>query len=81
MRDVYLLDNAAGAALVDAYYHVSPAVASVVAKSPVLAAMVRVLLVPVVFASRLVLQMPLLTMAVLSLASLGGVLRRRRRNS
>lgn len=58
VRDAYLLDSAAGAALVDAYYRVSPAIANAVAQSPVLAAAVRVALVPVVFAGKLALSLP-----------------------
>ena len=78
VRDTYLLNNAVGTALVDAYYHVSPAIANVVAKSPALAATVRVLLTPVVFASKLVLAMPACGMALASLAGLVAVVRRRR---
>src|SRR5690606_25481263 len=49
VRDTYLLNNAVGSAFVDTYYHVSPAIADTVAGSPVLAAAVRVVLVPVIF--------------------------------
>ena len=58
LRDACLLNNAAGTAFVDAYYHASPMIADVIAKSPVLAGIVRVLLVPVVLAARMILAMP-----------------------
>src|SRR5690606_614405 len=67
VRDSYLLDNAAGTFFVDAYYHVSPAIADVVAQSPVLAAVVRVLLVPVVFIGNLAIEAPAL-LALLALS-------------
>lgn len=58
MRDTYLLDTALGTAFVDAYYSVSPVLAGVVAKSPVLSALVRMVLVPVIALCKLVLAMP-----------------------
>ncbi len=61
VRDTYLLESAVGSAFVDAYYRVSPAVADVVAGSPFLAALVRVLLIPVVFLGKVALAMPTLT--------------------
>lgn len=57
-RDAYLLSNPVGTAFADLYYHVSPAIADVIAKSPVLAALVRMVLVPVIFLAKLVLAMP-----------------------
>jgi hypothetical protein len=62
-RDTYLLSSSAGTAFVDAYYHVSPFIANVVAQSPFLAAVVRLLLVPVIF----VLKTPLTMMVLLSI--------------
>ena len=80
VRDTFMLDNAAGTALVDTYYRVSPAIADVVAQSPVLAALVRVLLVPVIFLGKVALAMPHLTaLAGLSLGA-AYMLRRRRRS-
>jgi len=80
LRDTYLLDNAAGAAFVDMYYRVSPAVATIVAKSPVLAAAVRLALVPVIWSAKLLLALPapsvLLAVAIAGMAVL---LARRRR--
>jgi hypothetical protein len=60
VRDTFLLDNAIGTALVDAYYHASPMIADAVAASPALAAVVRVLLVPVVFLGKVALNAPAL---------------------
>ena len=78
VRDTYLLNSAAGTAFVDAYYHVSPAIADVVAKYPVVAAGVRIVLVPVIWAAKLVMAMPavsaLLAFTLVALATL----RRRR---
>lgn len=81
-RDEYLLSNAAGTAFVDAYYTVSPAIADVVAQSPVLAAGVRLALTPVVWMSKLLLVSPSLAAAVALLVA-GFFFRRRRarRNS
>jgi len=79
VRDTYLLDNAAGTAFVDAYYHVSPAIADVVAQSPVLAAIIRVMLVPVIFLSKLALASPtLFGLMMLSMAAMVIVRRKRR---
>jgi hypothetical protein len=77
VRDTYLLDNAVGSAFVDTYYRVSPAIADAVAQSPVLAAAVRLALVPVIFLGKLALLMPA-PMALLALA-LGAVCLLRRR--
>lgn len=79
VRDSYLLDSAVGTALVDTYYRVSPAIADVVAQSPVLAAIVRMLLVPVVFCSNLVLAMPKLTTLLAVLCGLAYLAYRRSR--
>ena len=48
LRDAYLLNNAAGAAFVDAYYRFSPPIADFVARHPVAAATTRVLLTPII---------------------------------
>ena len=77
VRDTYLLETAAGSAFVDAYYRVSPAVADVVAANPVLAAMVRVLLIPVVFLGKVALAMPTLTALVGMSLGAAFMLRRR----
>ncbi len=76
VRDTYLLDNALGAAFVDAYYRVSPFIAVAVAKSPVLAALVRVALTPVIVLSKLLLALPH-TSAGLGLLALAGVMLRK----
>jgi len=57
-RDVFLLSNPVGTAFADLYYHVSPAIADVVAKSPALAFAVRMVLVPVIYTAKLMLAMP-----------------------
>lgn len=79
MRDVVLLDNAAGSAFVDTYYSVSPAVADVIAQSPLLAALVRIMLMPIVVMSRIVMAMPMLSAALALAGSLLVVRRRARR--
>jgi hypothetical protein len=58
VRDRYLLGTAAGTALVDAYYRMSPGIADAVGVSPALAAAVRVALLPVVALSRALLIAP-----------------------
>lgn len=81
VRDEYLLSNAAGTAFVDAYYQVSPAIADVVAKSPVLASIIRVLLVPVIFLGKVALAMPMLiAFAGISLGAAYLLIRRKARN-
>lgn len=50
-RDRYLLTSVAGVAFVDLYYRLSPTVAEHVARSPLLAAGVRLILLPMVLAS------------------------------
>ncbi len=77
VRDTFMLDNAAGSAFVDAYYRVSPAIADAVAQSPLLAALVRVLLVPAIFIGKVAVAMPGLV-AFIGL-SLGVVFMLRRR--
>lgn len=64
VRDSYMLTNPVGTAFVDAYYHASPALADVVATSPMLATVVRVLLVPVIFLGKVALAMPMLLAVV-----------------
>ena len=82
LRDTYLLDSALGTAFVDTYYRVSPAIADTVADSPVLAALVRVLLVPVIFLGKVALAMPVLTALVgMSLGAAFMLRRRARRQS
>jgi hypothetical protein len=77
VRDDYLLTNAMGTAFVDTYYRVSPTIADAVASSPVLAAGVRVVLVPVIALSKMVIAVPML--AVLIAMSLGAIYMLRRR--
>jgi hypothetical protein len=78
LRDTYLLNNALGTAFVDSYYRVSPFVADLVAKSPVFAAVVRLLLVPVIFAAKVVVAKPALSVLLASVAALTVVRRRKR---
>jgi hypothetical protein len=62
-RDQILAPSAAGRAVIEWYYGVAPPIADYIAPRPVLRAMVRVLLVPIL----LVLTYPLLFVAVLGL--------------
>ena len=78
LRDTYLLNSAVGTAFVDAYYHVSPAIADVVAKYPVVAAAVRIVLVPVIWAAKLVMAMPAVSALLAFTAIALATLRRRR---
>lgn len=59
-RDAYLLDTSLGAALVDAYYRISPPVANKVSASPALGAIVRLLLLPVLLLATVLLNWPAL---------------------
>ncbi|MCX5770446.1 MAG: hypothetical protein NTZ09_09275 [Candidatus Hydrogenedentes bacterium] len=77
LRDTYLLESSVGTAFVDAYYRVSPAIAVVVAQSPVLAAGVRLLLLPVIFASKCLLSMPAVSLLALGVAMTLARIRRR----
>ena len=82
VRDEYLLTNTFGTAFVDTYYQVSPAIADVVANSPALAALVRVLLVPVVFLGKVALMAPALaTFVAMSLGAIFMLRRRGRRRA
>ncbi|MCL4215935.1 MAG: IPT/TIG domain-containing protein [Candidatus Hydrogenedentes bacterium] len=66
-RDTWLLDTAAGTAFVDAYYHLSPAVADVVAANPLLAAIVRIALIPVIAVVRVILAVPQFSLLMFAL--------------
>ncbi len=77
VRDTFMLSNAFGTALVDGYYRVSPAIADTIAQSPMLAALVRILLAPVVFLGKMALAMPAFT--ALAGMSLGAAFMLRRR--
>jgi hypothetical protein len=79
VRDTFLLESTVGTAFVDAYYSYSPVVADVVAQSPVLASIVRVLLVPVIFLGKVALVMPTLTALVGMSLGAAFMLRRRGR--
>lgn len=81
VRDTFMLDNAAGSAFVDAYYRVSPAIADAVAQSPLLAALVRVLLVPAIFLGKVAVAMPTLTAFVGLSLGVAFMLRRRARKA
>ena len=70
VRDVYLLDNPLGTAFVDLYYHLSPAVADMVAAHPALAVCVRLALAPMIVAGRLLLAFHIPTAAVMAAALL-----------
>lgn len=67
VRDEFLLTNTVGTAFTDTYYRVAPTVADSVAASPMLAAVVRVMLVPVIFLGKMALTSPAL-MALVALS-------------
>ena len=80
-RDVFLLDNAFGTAFVDMYYRISPAVADVVAQSPALAFVVRMVLWPVIWAVRVVMTVPVFA-GLVSATLIGlSLLKRRKKHS
>ncbi|HOE67448.1 MAG TPA: hypothetical protein PLO62_13065, partial [Candidatus Hydrogenedentes bacterium] len=78
-RDAFLLDNAAGTALVDAYYSVSPAIADTIAKHAALAVAVRLVLVPVIFMAKLALALPYVSLALMLLSGVWATFRLRKR--
>jgi len=59
VRDEYLLSTPLGTLFVDTYYRVSPPIADVVAQSPMLAAVVRFVLVPIIVLTDLFMTHPL----------------------
>lgn len=64
LRDTVLLGSGIGTAFVEGYYQVSPYIADIVAKSPVLAAMVRVALAPIVMMSQVAVAAPVWTISL-----------------
>lgn len=66
LRDGYMLTNPVGIAFVDLYYRISPPVADLVANNPLLAAAVRVALLPVIYVARIFMAMPQLSIGVLA---------------
>ncbi len=76
LRDTVLLTSTVGTAFVEGYYHVSPYVADFVAKSPLLASMVRVALVPVIMLSKVVMTAPVWSLS-LGLAAVAALIARR----
>lgn len=78
-RDEFLLDNAFGLAFADAYYRLSPGVADGVATHPMLAAFVRLSLVPIIGLAGLLLSPTApAAVAALAMAVVAGVLRRKK---
>ncbi len=80
-RDKALLTSAAGSLAVDTYYRLSPPIADGVAASPLLAAIVRVALVPVVWIIRLTMSVPPGMWPLLVLVAALLALRRRRKTA
>jgi uncharacterized protein YjdB len=72
LRDTYLVESTIGKAFVDMYYRISPPIADMVAQHPLLAAIVRLVLIPVIWISRLLIILP--KAATLSLLAGMGVL-------
>ena len=71
VRDDYLLSTPLGMLFVDMYYRVSSPIADVVAQSPALAALIRLLFVPVIVLANLSLTHPLaFALALLSLCAI-----------
>jgi hypothetical protein len=80
-RDVYLLDNALGTAFVDTYYRASPFIADIVARSPLLALCVRMILWPIIWVIRLVMAAPQVSTLAFLIAATLGLVRRRKKNA
>jgi len=80
VRDSYMLNNAVGAAFVDTYYRLSPAVADKVAGHPTLAAVIRIILMPVVMIGNIILSSPMVLVSALMVGA-GLLIARRRRKS
>ena len=80
VRDSYMLNNAVGAAFVDTYYRLSPAIADKVAAHPTLAAAVRIVLMPVVMIGNIILSSPMVLVSTLMVGA-GLLIARRRRKS
>lgn len=78
LRDHYLLHGAFGTAFVDTYYRLSPPIADTVASNGALRAGVRVLLVPVLIASYLVLETPLVAVMLIAFVAFVALNVRRR---
>ncbi len=69
-RDDWLLTTGVGTMAVDSYYNLSPPLADVVARTPALAALIRVLLIPVVALVGLWMALPLPCSVLLALFAL-----------
>jgi len=80
-RDEVLLTSAGGSLAVDAYYRLSPPIADWVAASPVLAAIVRACLIPVLWLARIVMALPTATLTLVALVGVAFVFRRRHRKA
>ncbi|HOQ89201.1 MAG TPA: hypothetical protein PLO53_06250 [Candidatus Hydrogenedentes bacterium] len=83
-RDKYLLTSVAGAAFVDVYYRLSPALAEHINHSPLLAALVRLLLLPLLIITDSVLfPVAVILMALFLVTALAAIIwiRRRARTS
>jgi hypothetical protein len=79
-RDSWLLTNVPGTALVDFYYRISPSIAGQVAAHPALAALVRLLLIPVLVVAKVLVTAPEAFFATLGLAGVAVVLRKRKKS-
>ncbi len=75
-RDRYLMPNLPGRTLVEVYYWVSPPLARFVAEREPLRAAMQVVLVPTIWACKILLQSPKVTLALVALISvcIGSVL-------
>ena len=80
-RDAFLLDNAFGTAFVDMYYRISPTVADIVAQSPTLAFIVRMVLWPVIWAVRIIMTVPVFAGLISTMLIGLSLLKRRKKRS
>ncbi len=80
-RDEYLLNNVVGSALVDLYYSLSPAMATIIADSPVLTALTRTLLAPIVFAGKAIVAAPHTGVVLVLVAIAAAVVARTKKGS
>lgn len=75
-RDQFLLTNLLGTAFVEFYYDVSPPIAEFVAQHPTVALLVRLILTPLIVASKVLLISPTLVKAITSFTILYYIIRK-----
>ena len=80
-RDGYLMENVMGSVFVDSYYRLSPPIADYIAEHSVLRAVVRAVLVPVVWITQTVVAIPQVILGLILALGLLMALNRRSRST